>query len=117
MKFENVRVLMKALAPRLEQIGYFLLSPSQERHQSGVIRTNCMNCFDRTNVMQAAFKAKVLEAQLSEQGTSIDLKTSLSTQCFNSLWADNSDAISRQYTSTTALKKNYTWTQKHNYLS
>ena len=115
MKFENVSILMKKLAPKVEEIGYFVLSHGQERHQNGIIRTNCMDCLDRTNVVQAAFGATALEAQLGEQGSRINLETSLDTQWFNSLWADNGDAISRQYASTAALKGDYTRTRKRNY--
>ena len=115
MKFENVNILTRKLAPKVKEMGYFLLAPSQKRRQSGVIRTNCMDCLDRTNVVQAAFGAKVLEAQLNEQGLHIDLETSLNTQWFNSLWADNGDAISRQYASTAALKGDYTRTRKRDY--
>ena len=115
MKFENVSILIKQLASRLEKIGYFFLADGQERHQNGVIRTNCMDCLDRTNVVQAAFGAKALEAQLKERGAPIDLETNMNTQWFNSLWADNGDAISRQYASTAALKGDYTRTRKRDY--
>ena len=115
MKFENVSILMKNLAPQLEEMGYSALSPSKTESQSGIIRTNCMDCLDRTNVVQAAFGAKALEAQLRDGGTSVDLETNLNTQWFNSLWADNGDAISRQYASTAALKGDYTRTRKRDY--
>ena len=115
MKFENINILMKKLAPKVKEMGYSLLAPGQERQQHGVIRTNCMDCLDRTNVVQAAFGAKALEAQLSEQGSQINLETSMNTQWFNSLWADNGDAISRQYASTAALKGDYTRTRKRDY--
>ena len=115
MKFENVSILIKKLAPQLEEMGYSALSPSKTQYQSGIIRTNCMDCLDRTNVVQAAFGAKALEAQLRDEGISVDLETNLNTQWFNSLWADNGDAISRQYASTAALKGDYTRTRKRDY--
>ena len=39
----------------------------------------------------------------------------MTTQWFNALWADNGDAISRQYSSTAALKGDYTRTRRRNY--
>jgi len=57
----------------------------------------------------------VLEKELRSEGCGIDLQGDASTQWFNTLWADNGDAISRQYASTAALKGDYTRTRKRDY--
>jgi hypothetical protein len=56
-----------------------------------------------------------LEQALKSEGYTIDLLGDASTHWFNTLWADNGDAISKQYSSTAALKGDYTRTRKRNY--
>ncbi|KAK4696432.1 hypothetical protein P7C71_g1484, partial [Lecanoromycetidae sp. Uapishka_2] len=63
----------------------------------------------------SACAQKALEKQLKEEGVEADLLTDTSTQWFNTLWADNGDAISRQYANTAALKGDYTRTRRRNY--
>ena len=38
------------------------------KEQSSVIRTNCMDCLDRTNVVQSAFARHVITKQLVDLG-------------------------------------------------
>jgi hypothetical protein len=73
-----------------------------------------MDCLDRTNVVQSAGGRVVLEQQLADQGISLDFQKDASTSWFNTLWADNGDAISRQYAGTAALKGDFTRTRKRN---
>ena len=37
-------------------------------HQQGVFRVNCMDCLDRTNVVQTAIARLVIENQLTKLG-------------------------------------------------
>lgn len=74
-----------------------------------------MDCLDRTNVVQSAFAQRALEEELKKEGIEINLQSDRRTQWFNTLWADNGDAISKQYSSTAALKGDYTRTRKRNY--
>ena len=116
MKFENVSRLVDRVKNTLEQFGYATVKDgSLTRTQNGIIRTNCMDCLDRTGVAQCAFGQWALEQQLQTEGLSIDLGGDSSTQWFNTLWADNGDAISKQYSSTAALKGDYTRTRKRDY--
>nr|XP_018902159.1 PREDICTED: phosphatidylinositide phosphatase SAC2 isoform X3 [Bemisia tabaci] len=115
MKFENVTVLIHHLEKEgvLNQIGYCwrdkhgLIKP-----QTGIIRTNCIDCLDRTNIVQTALAKVVITSQLtklglvSPEGTFPDnLKT-----IFQLIWANNGDHISKQYAGTNALKGDYTRT-------
>jgi hypothetical protein len=75
-----------------------------------------MDCLDRTNVVQSAVAGWALSAQLAELNLTIDLQKDISTQWFNVLWADNGDAISRQYAGTSALKGDFTRTRKRNWV-
>ena len=109
MKFENVSLLMNSLDDVIAEFGENVqVEGKLQKRQSGVLRTNCMDCLDRTNVVQSAFGQRVLEKQLREEGAEVNLQTDVSTQWFNTLWADNGDAISKQYSSTAALKGDYT---------
>jgi len=38
------------------------------KEQTSVIRTNCMDCLDRTNVVQSAFARQVITKQLVDAG-------------------------------------------------
>ena len=107
MRFENVSALVEALAPEAGAMGFHW------RDQRGVIcnqksvfRVNCMDCLDRTNVVQTALGKAVLESQLVKLGLSppySPIPEQLKTP-FMVLWANNGDIISRQYAGTNALK-------------
>ncbi|KAJ5535859.1 hypothetical protein N7513_009045 [Penicillium frequentans] len=116
MKFENVSRLVDRVKETLDEFGYTSVKDgASSLKQSGIIRTNCMDCLDRTGVAQCAFGQWALERQLQNEGIAIDLGGDSSTQWFNTLWADNGDAISKQYSSTAALKGDYTRTRKRDY--
>jgi hypothetical protein len=116
MKFENVSKLVSKLEDTVKKYGETVISDrGVETSQSGIIRTNCMDCLDRTNVAQSAFGQYMLQRDLASEGFDIDLFHDESTTWFNTLWADNGDAISRQYASTAALKGDFTRTRRRNY--
>ncbi|CZT23913.1 related to SAC1-recessive suppressor of secretory defect [Ramularia collo-cygni] len=117
MKFENVSILMETLQDSLHSFCWNEKQNGQNtRQQTGVLRTNCMDCLDRTNVVQSAVAGWALSAQLAELGLTIDLQKDSSTQWFNGLWADNGDACSNQYAGTSALKGDFTRTRKRNWV-
>lgn len=76
--------------------------------QKGVIRSNCIDCLDRTNVTQNYLAQKSLSLQLQRIGIFS------STKCismfseeygkFRTLWAEQGDEISLEYAGTHALK-------------
>lgn len=116
MKFENVSMLIDTLASKLDEFGFTVESEDKlVSKQSGVLRTNCMDCLDRTNVVQSATARRALELQLKEEGIDLSLQEDQTTQWFNTLWADNGDAISKQYASTAALKGDFTRTRKRDF--
>ncbi|KAI9055758.1 hypothetical protein LZ554_000699 [Drepanopeziza brunnea f. sp. 'monogermtubi'] len=115
MKFENVSLLMDAVGEKLDSFGQTIeVDGKQVSKQRGVLRTNCMDCLDRTNVVQSACGMRALEGQLKAEGIDMSLQPDQTTQWFNYLWADNGDAISKQYASTAALKGDFTRTRKRN---
>ncbi|KAL4880959.1 SacI homology domain-containing protein [Aspergillus karnatakaensis] len=116
MKFENVSRLVNRLAATLGEFKSTVINDDTVlQKQTGIVRTNCMDCLDRTGVAQCAFGQWALERELKEEGIDIDLGSDSSTRWFNILWADNGDAISKQYSSTAALKGDYTRTRKRDY--
>ena len=111
MRFENVERLFSQIAPDLARISYSTFpSTSGDSRQLGVLRTNCMDCLDRTNVVQS-FAARLA---LKQQLQSLDLGVPATEMAFNALWADNGDAVSQQYASTAALKGDFTRTRTRN---
>lgn len=73
--------------------------------QEGVFRTNCLDCLDRTNLVQTIISQMTIEAFLSHQK---ERATSDFWARHSSLWADNGDALSRIYAGTGALKSSFT---------
>lgn len=79
--------------------------PSQ---QTGVFRTNCIDCLDRTNVVQSLIARRSLEDQLVAHkvvDSPTDLHGDLNLEdTLRNIWADNGDTCSLQYAGTGALK-------------
>jgi hypothetical protein len=73
--------------------------------QEGVFRTNCLDCLDRTNLIQTIISQMAIEAFLGHQG---ERAASDFWMRHSSLWADNGDALSRIYAGTGALKSSFT---------
>ncbi|TKX25203.1 inositol-1,4,5-trisphosphate 5-phosphatase-like protein [Elsinoe australis] len=74
--------------------------------QEGTFRTNCLDCLDRTNVVQTIISQMALEEFIRHRGerrSSADFWLRHST-----LWADNGDALSKIYAGTGALKSSFT---------
>ncbi|KAM0713909.1 hypothetical protein Q7P37_010871 [Cladosporium fusiforme] len=116
MRFENVSRLLNTLEGTLRSDSWTIRENDQvTQKQTGVLRTNCMDCLDRTNVTQSSVGGWALQQQLAEEGLSIDLQSDTKTFWFNNLWADNGDAISKQYAGTAALKGDFTRTRKRNW--
>jgi hypothetical protein len=73
--------------------------------QEGVFRTNCLDCLDRTNLVQTIISRMAIEIFLGHKrlAASPDFWARHS-----SMWADNGDALSRIYAGTGALKSSFT---------
>ncbi|KAI5860212.1 SacI homology domain-containing protein [Durotheca rogersii] len=116
MKFENVNLLLDILGRKIEKAGSTVEREGRlDRKQDAALRTNCMDCLDRTNVCQSSFGKFMLDLQLKEEGVDMSAQLDQENSWFNTLWADNGDAISKQYASTAAMKGDYTRTRKRDY--
>jgi hypothetical protein len=125
--FAGVSRLVDQITPSMNKIGWFMAdNPNHTegefrpgtvlRTQNGVIRTNCIDNLDRTNVGQSAFAKVVIMQQLFllgyvTQETRFDDLTELKW-AFQNAWADNANALSTQYAGTGALKTDFTRTGK-----
>ncbi|KAJ9663393.1 Inositol-1,4,5-trisphosphate 5-phosphatase 1 [Coniosporium apollinis] len=73
--------------------------------QEGIFRVNCLDCLDRTNLVQTIISRLALESCLDHRG---ERGNSDFWIRHGSLWADNGDALSRIYAGTGALKSSFT---------
>ncbi|KAI9812660.1 MAG: inositol polyphosphate 5-phosphatase [Thelocarpon impressellum] len=80
-------------------------SPAVVLQQEGVFRTNCLDCLDRTNLIQTIISQMALEAFLESRG---ERALPDFWMRHSSLWADNGDALSKIYAGTGALKSSFT---------
>ncbi|KAK0261683.1 hypothetical protein B0A54_12392 [Friedmanniomyces endolithicus] len=74
--------------------------------QSGVFRTNCLDCLDRTNLVQTIISQLAVEIFLKQQNERSP--TSDFWARHGTLWADCGDALSKIYAGTGALKSSFT---------
>ncbi|KAK3383215.1 SacI homology domain-containing protein [Lasiosphaeria ovina] len=73
--------------------------------QEGVFRTNCLDCLDRTNLIQTIISQMAVEAFLGHRG---ETAASDFWSRHANLWADNGDSLSKIYAGTGALKSSFT---------
>ncbi|KAI3462314.1 hypothetical protein Pfo_018977 [Paulownia fortunei] len=111
--FERLSILYDQIEDFLIKSRYLLLNEKGEKveGQVGVVRTNCIDCLDRTNVTQSMIARKMLEFQLRRLGV-FDAEETISThpnfdESFKILWANHGDDISIQYSGTPALKGDF----------
>lgn len=125
LKWHRAELLMGRLQDGLTQGGYFrgVESPGApggqleaRSLQSSVVRTNCMDCLDRTNVVQSMLGRWALTRQLSDAGVLRPGEAANDDQefenLFRNIWADNADVVSKSYSGTGALKTDFTRTGK-----
>ena len=137
-RYDRLEELWPSLAPDVKDSHSFFFAPGEgrlaspaARSQTGVVRTNCVDCLDRTNVVQGWLGRKALLEALSAvcgplatatttTSGSASTSTSLAEaagspaleQAFKTIWADHGDGVSRQYAGTGALKSGFTRTGK-----
>ncbi|CAG8450076.1 3262_t:CDS:10 [Ambispora gerdemannii] len=107
MKYENISKLVNSLDSNFNSIGYFWRDGDKHVHlkQKGIFRTNCIDCLDRTNVVQSALGRQILTLQLLRLGIADFLDNGIAhyenfENIFNHVWANNGDSISREYAGT-----------------
>ncbi|KAJ3271167.1 inositol polyphosphate 5-phosphatase [Terramyces sp. JEL0728] len=108
---------------RLEELSYSMRSPLREfeftiydksmetfiHQQQGIFRTNCLDCLDRTNVVQTMIARDAMNLWMQQLGMRpIGMEQEIFVNTFNNIWADNGDRLSKIYAGTGALKSSYT---------
>ncbi|XP_074182094.1 synaptojanin-1 isoform X12 [Rhinolophus sinicus] len=105
-KAEKLHSVLKPQVQKFLDYGFFYFDGSEvQRCQSGTVRTNCLDCLDRTNSVQAFLGLEMLAKQLEALG--LAEKPQLVTrfqEVFRSMWSVNGDSISKIYAGTGALE-------------
>ncbi|ELP85825.1 suppressor of actin, putative [Entamoeba invadens IP1] len=111
-KYENVERLIQIVSSDLINQRCFVKNKNNEviQTQSGVVRTNCIDCLDRTNVVQSS----IGKAMLQEQSALIRSGVGF-TDNIKNLWADHANLMSKRYTGTNAMKTDYTRSGKRGF--
>lgn len=122
LKWHRAQLLLDELKDGLIAGGYFhgIDTPSGtvdvRRKQTAAVRTNCMDCLDRTNVVQSMLGRWTLSRMLVDLGVLRSGESASDDQAFEFLfrnvWADNADVVSKSYSGTGALKTDFTRTGK-----
>ncbi|XP_044738876.1 phosphatidylinositol-3-phosphatase SAC1 [Chrysoperla carnea] len=118
MRWDRLSVLLLRLAHEQDEFSWFLLTRdgTLASIQDGVFRTNCMDCLDRTNVVQSMLAKRnlngvLLKLCILKNGQTIDDHPGFE-MLFKAVWSDNADIVSIQYSGTGALKTDFTRTGK-----
>ncbi|KAG0638498.1 hypothetical protein HOY80DRAFT_1047482 [Tuber brumale] len=125
--YEAASMISRIVEPSADSFGYFLMESSSRRsnrgangrgqketefvmlRQEGVFRTNCLDCLDRTNLVQGILSKMAIESFLKQTGKNFGHEFWIR---HSTLWADNGDALSKIYAGTGALKSSFTRTGK-----
>uniref|UniRef100_A0A669CAZ8 SAC1 like phosphatidylinositide phosphatase a n=1 Tax=Oreochromis niloticus TaxID=8128 RepID=A0A669CAZ8_ORENI len=118
MRWDRLQILVDAVADKQDEYGYFMvnLEGKTVAQQKGVFRSNCMDCLDRTNVIQSLLARRSLQSQLQRMGV-LNVGQRIEEQAefekiYKNAWADNANACAVQYAGTGALKTDFTRTGK-----
>ncbi|KAI6645875.1 phosphatidylinositol-3-phosphatase SAC1 [Oopsacas minuta] len=118
LRWHNLYKLMDMLERKQEEMGYFFQAGNSTNAtlQHGTFRTNCIDCLDRTNVVQSMLARRSLltvlhSVNVLQEGERLDLHPEFEF-VFKNMWADHADVLAIQYTGTKALKTDYTRTGK-----
>ncbi|CUS07201.1 unnamed protein product [Tuber aestivum] len=120
-------MISRIIKPSADAFGFFLMQSSSHGsnhgasrrgqketefavlQQEGVFRTNCLDCLDRTNLVQGILSKMAIESFLEQTGKNFGHEFWIR---HSTLWADNGDALSKIYAGTGALKSSFTRTGK-----
>lgn len=120
LKWHRAQLLLDHLKDGLVAGGYFhgIDMPTGgvdvRTKQTAVVRTNCMDCLDRTNVVQSmlgrwTLTRMLIDLSMLRPGESAQDDASFEN-LFRNKWADNADIVSKTYSGTGALKTDFTRT-------
>uniref|UniRef100_A0A674B0Q4 SAC1 like phosphatidylinositide phosphatase b n=1 Tax=Salmo trutta TaxID=8032 RepID=A0A674B0Q4_SALTR len=118
MRWHRLQILVDMVTEMQDEYGYFLVDVDGNVlvQQEGMFRSNCMDCLDRTNVIQSLLARRSLQSQLERLGV-LHMGQRIEDQAdfekiYKNAWADNANACAKQYAGTGALKTDFTRTGK-----
>ncbi|ESP04692.1 hypothetical protein LOTGIDRAFT_135750 [Lottia gigantea] len=102
---KNLDKLKTKLLKKLQEFDFFASDGTNIlRQQTGTIRSNCLDCLDRTNAVQTMLAMEILPAQVESLGLSNKPQMlSRFQEVYKQIWALNGDHVSRIYAGTGAL--------------
>lgn len=86
---------------------FHAMGDSVFREQKGAIRTNCLDCLDRTNCVQTYIGLEILNEQISQMSALSDKKQQISSrfeEIFRQMWINNGNEVSKIYAGTGAIQ-------------
>ncbi|CAH8527190.1 unnamed protein product [Heterobilharzia americana] len=112
-QFQNASVLLTGIADLFRNFKYcWLTRNGMICEQKWIFHVNCLDCLDRTNLVQCMFAVVMITTQLKKIGL-LGPEECLPTEFLRTIqhmWATNGDAISQIYAGTGAMKGDYTRT-------
>lgn len=90
----------------LKKVKYYWNDGDVVWNQEGLFRVNCLDCSDRTNVVQRTIALQILDLQLARLGVISPDTSPEDNECrkiMHNLWSTNGNVLSTQYCGTKAL--------------
>ena len=126
--YSKIDYLIQNIEPAINVFQFYsedLSTHEVLKHQKGTTRTNCLDCLDRTNVIQTRISWLVCQKMLSYLNLNIQnifkieekffaLTNNQFKENFKDIWAENGDQISIQYAGTASTITTVTKTGGHN---
>lgn len=101
--FSKIHLLSDMIGRVIDEDSVFIMNKNGDilSKQTGIIRTNCKDNLDRTNLAQTYLASKAFNLQISNTNKEYTFRD---IDAIRFSWADNGDALSLFYTGTPSLK-------------
>ena len=111
--YSQLDTLIPLIVKDMQVFSYTHVHKGQKkREQKGSFRVNCLDCLDRTNLVQGYIVRRMIDlfvrAQVLVDDSEGRLDLHALEKTWKEVWADNGDALSMVYTGTGALRSSYT---------
>lgn len=109
--YSSASRIIRRMQDAFLEIGFYSCerSPGKSKpastRQMGIFRTNCLDCLDRTNMIQQLISREALSMFFEYYDIHVDPEV---WSKHNIIWADNGDQLSQIYAGTNALKTSFT---------
>ncbi|KAJ8299183.1 hypothetical protein KUTeg_023243 [Tegillarca granosa] len=102
---KNLERLKQHVIKYLDNFDFFYCEAfDTKKYQTGTVRSNCLDCLDRTNAVQTLLALEILPRQLEVLGLANKPQmVSRFVEIYKQIWTVNGDHVSRIYAGTGAL--------------